>query len=494
MKLMTKNASATRARALAPSATADTAALASVLPALAIALALALALALAPAPAAKAQDSNDALINLLMQKGVLSTQDAQNVRAELKQQKQQQAATAAAPAAGKTSTESKLKLFPGLTELNFFGDMRLRYEYLNATKNADPNDHLEMNRARYRLRLGFTGKFVDGWFFGARLETANSDRSTNVTMGSYGGSPFGKNAGNTIYVGQAYAGWTNGDFTFTAGRLANPFTYGQTFIWSDDVNPEGLAEQWKHNFGAFSLFANLGQFAYNNNGGATNTWGNAAGIHGTYMLGQQIGGNLKFDGGRMYVQVAPAYYTYSNDGSHDGLVALKPPTATGNTTAGYQTAGLQVLDLPVDLGLPAIAGAVPVKIFGDFANNFGSHARAEAAGYKETGGNDKAWQLGAAFGQPKSKGDWELRAFYQSIDAFALDPNIINTTELDAHTNMKGFTVMGTYVIINGVSVKLSYFNGQRKDAALPTYGYGNFNTTDLGKYSVLRADLLLKF
>jgi len=441
---------------------------------------------------AQAQNSNDALLNALVRKGILTQQEAADLRAETQQQPK---AAAPAPAAVAAPTSaSKLNLFPGLTALGFFGDMRLRYEYKqganDAPNAATPGDNQDMNRYRYRLRLGFNGKFAAGWFFGARLETSNNARSSNVTMGSYGAAN-GKAASNTIYVGQAYAGWASQDFTFTAGRMANPFTYGQTFVWSDDINVEGLAEQWNHNFGGFSLFANLAQLVYVNNGGTTNALG-ASGVPNTFLFGNQIGARVKLDGGRMYLQAAPTYYGYSND-AHRAYPTMVPPTTPNN--ANLQTVGLQILDVPVELGLPSIAGGkVPAKVFGDFATNFASHTRANAAGFTETGGQDKAWQLGVAIGQTKNKGDWEARALYQSTDAFALDPNLLDMSQFDARTNMQGWMLAGTYVITPGVSVKLSYYNGQRKNSALPAFGASDIATAYLGKYNVFQADLLIKF
>ena len=403
----------------------------------------------------------------------------------LRQENQQLRASTAAAA-------PLLKFFPGLTSLAFAGDMRMRYEYKQGTAAApDPNagDHYDMNRYRYRLRLGLSGKVAGGWFFGARIESSSNNRSTNVTMGSYG-STGGKAAGNTIYVGQANIGWANQDFTFTAGRMANPFVYTQFLNWSDDLNVEGLAEQWKHDFGGFSLFANLAQLIYISNGGVVNAIRPAAGVPTTFLFGTQIGARVKLAGGRMSLQAAPVYYGYSNDARR--LMASLPASPN---SPNLQTVGLQILSVPVEFGLPPIAGGkIPAKIFGDFAINLAANTRARAAGFPDKKNQNNAWQLGAAIGQTKNKGDWELRAFYQSTGAFALDPNLLDLSQFDARTNMKGCTAMATYAVTTNVSVKLSYFNGQRKDAALPTYGAADINTAYLGRNNALQADLAIKF
>ena len=49
-------------------------------------------------------------------------------------------------------------------------------------------------------------------------------------------------------MGQAYFGYTGfPDFKFTGGRMPQPLIT-TSMLWDDDINPEGLAEQWKHTF------------------------------------------------------------------------------------------------------------------------------------------------------------------------------------------------------------------------------------------------------
>src|SRR6202007_2565419 len=83
--------------------------------------------------------------------------------------------------------------------LELFGDIRLRYAYqggqtdddspLGAKANgvAGHDDWQELERERYRIRLGLRGTLLDDWFFGIRLETSTSSRSTNVTFGDDNG-------------------------------------------------------------------------------------------------------------------------------------------------------------------------------------------------------------------------------------------------------------------------------------------------------------------
>src|SRR5437868_2797121 len=93
------------------------------------------------------------------------------------------------------------------------------------------------------------GTLVDDWFFGIRFETNTNPRSTNVTFGDDSGvnGPFSKDS-DRINVGQAYLGYKGfKDVTLTVGRMPNPLVT-TPMVWDPDINPEGLAEQWKHTY------------------------------------------------------------------------------------------------------------------------------------------------------------------------------------------------------------------------------------------------------
>src|SRR5436189_6241105 len=76
------------------------------------------------------------------------------------------------------SSADKWKLSTSITEMELFGDIRLRYQYNGGeTKNTGPaaspgagvagtNDWQERERERYRLRLGLRGTLLDDSFFG----------------------------------------------------------------------------------------------------------------------------------------------------------------------------------------------------------------------------------------------------------------------------------------------------------------------------------------
>ena len=221
--------------------------------------------------------------------------------------------------------------------------MRLRYDYrggrLPSNDPDHPNDWQERERERYRLRLGLRGTLMDDWFFGVRLgdgrkrpflkrdvwrrhieyltwwrRTIRKGRRWDLRRPGVGG----------------YKGFPG--FTFIGGRMPNPFVR-TLMVWDDDINPEGLAEQWKHTFtigggqatpASYSkdgktiaapppeplvkidVFANFGQFVYDDTNpsnpiGTPPTTTQPIGgetqqtpLANAFMLGWQIGAKFDF--------------------------------------------------------------------------------------------------------------------------------------------------------------------------------------------------------
>ena len=83
-----------------------------------------------------------------------------------------------------STAAGKWKLSAPITELELYADTRVRYEYrggrLPDNSPTSPNDWYERDRERYRLRIGLRGILADDWFFGIRLETSASSRSTTA--------------------------------------------------------------------------------------------------------------------------------------------------------------------------------------------------------------------------------------------------------------------------------------------------------------------------
>jgi hypothetical protein len=455
------------------------------------------------------------------------------------------------------SAADKWKLSTSITELELYGDVRLRYQYNGGeTKDRGPvappgagiagtNDWQERERERYRLRLGLRGTLMDDWFFGVRLESSNNARSTNVTMGDDtasstpgGGGPFEKNS-DTLYIGQAYGGYKGfPGFTFTAGRMPNPIV-NTRMVWDPDINPEGLAEQWKHTFvfGAepapppsfskdgkdskavvaekppepflkLDLFANFGQFVYddanpeNPLGARATTSGNGTTqlVPNTdaFLLAWQVGARFNFPH-NFYFQFAPTLYNYTGNGDTFNIhyQGGSPYVTNAESLAQNQTGinSLLIFDMPAEFGWKA--WGIPMRIFSDFATNFEAGSRADAAGESGHGSQRYAFQAGLGIGQLKKKNDWQFNIWYQQIQQFALDPNLIDDDIFNAQENIHGIAAQLAYNFTAAVNLQLTYAHGWQYNGNLGTGG--NVGSLAIAinpttEYNFFTADLNVNF
>ena len=481
---------------------------------------------------AQAQETG-ALLDLLVRKKIISDQEAEEIRGELNKEFSQ------APA-------GKLKMSQPITELEIYGDARVRYEY--RAGRTDPSQPLaarpgpgvagaadwqERQRERYRLRLGIRGTLADDWFFGLRLETSTNPRSTNVTFGDDSTSgPFAKNS-DTIQVGQAYLGYRGlRDFTFTVGRMPQPLVT-TLMVWDGDINPEGLSEQWKHSFNLslgggstasadsyskdgkataavaasepskmkIDVFANFGQFVYDdaNPENALGPRGFTNGLRtpdtDAWLFASQIGARFNFPK-NFYFQVAPVLYNYSGVGdTFNSYYRGGSPFITNAASLALNQTGandLTVLEIPSEFGFKI--GELPVRIFSDFAVNFDADDRAARAGRPDKGDQRYAYQIGAGIGQLKAKRDWLIQAYWMHTEQYALDPNLVDSDFWDSRVNVEGVVVQGGYALSDAISVNVQWGYGTRADDSLGTGGVGDIGINPLDKYHIFQADLNWKF
>ena len=347
---------------------------------------------------------NSALLDALVKKGVLSNQEAEDVRAAEEKDYSSSAA-------------SKINLSSSIKSITFYGDLRLRYEMRDGTVDrGDLNgangvyahgDSQSRSRWRYRLRFGFKGDLYDNFFYGVRAATGyQNDRSGNVTFGDTdNGGVFG-NTKSLFGIDRAYIGWKPTDYlTLTGGKMENPL-YTTNLVWSDDLSPTGAAEQFdKKVTDNLEVFATAGQFVYGDSADNTANLTGGANYDDIFLFAEQVGVKYKFDD-NTFIKGAATMYTYS--GSQQGaattvagLYSTNPINYNnnGSTSAENNSPGLYngpfvgvssapgsnvsginslaVLETPVEFDFKA--WKIPMRIFADFAYNFEADQRSEQA-------------------------------------------------------------------------------------------------------------------
>ncbi|KAB2645990.1 MAG: hypothetical protein DVB27_08475 [Verrucomicrobia bacterium] len=267
--------------------------------------AVALTLFAAGSLTSHAQDAG-ALVDKLVKKGVLSSQEGEEVRADMMRDFATQ------------TPAGKINLNSSITELKLYGDLRVRYQYDDREAQvAAPNHVDQRSRFRYRLRLGADVALGENWFAGFQLQSGQNADSANQTF-SNGFDNDG------IFISKAFFGFKNDWSSIVVGKQKNPF-YTTDMVWDPDINPAGVVETIAFhklfNGGAevtnsnWELSLVAGQLFYSDNnefsiGTDLKTDG--------YLFVEQLIGTYRFSND-VSVTIAPAYMTFT--ASH--LVGLR---------------------------------------------------------------------------------------------------------------------------------------------------------------------------
>jgi len=433
--------------------------------------------------AVKAQ-TDGALLDALVKKGVLSDQEAEDIRAS------------AAKDYAQTSA-GKLSLPEFVNKLTIYGDVRYRFEYadekaqastaVTASTGATVGGENIIERNRYRLRIGADYTFTDHFKGGVELESSDNNDSANQTMGN----AYGK---SNIGIGLVYLQYKPTDWlTLTGGKQHNPL-YTTDLMWDPDINPEGGSEvaSWTFpiDFGSSSsapasrdpkdlkaisapaetsdysltigLTAFQGIYADNNEFNAPVATENKTDV---WQFVEQVPIQFNFDK-TTFVKIVPGFDTYTNGGNlGPGGTSSTAGAASGNTTAAENGGGTQnflannaadhlvLITAPGEFDWKMLD--LPFKFYWDFDVNLEGKQRIQdvylattagtaptpaglATQAQNTGlGDNIAWLAGLQIGQNKKKGDWSIKADYRQVGLGANDPNLQDSDWADSFLNQK---------------------------------------------------------
>jgi hypothetical protein len=480
--------------------------------------------------------SGNPLVDTLIEKGILTAEEAKKIEAET--------------AARETNTVnnppiSKWKMSDAIKSMQLFGDLRFRYEY-RGVDNPGPlvtgynGSTYDRERFRYALRIGMRGDLVDDFNYGIRLETSSNPRSpwstfgNNTTSGSV--SPSDKSQ-SSIYIGQAYLGWHPTDwYEMTVGRMPMPL-YTTPMVWDSDINPEGAFEKFKYTIDNVDLFVDFGQWDYQDPSQATEVPSSD-----TFLLTWQAGANVRI-GKDMSFKVAPILYTYTgvgstNGGNPNGL--NEPYTGQGSdgVNVNYGTAAspspqynqngindLLILEIPAEFDFKiwkTPSGTLQGRIFGDFAYNLDGADRARAAwnagglgAFHGVNGPEtdqvKAYQVGIGigsagpvygptqglvYGSTSKKNTWEARFYWQHIEQYALDVNLIDSDFFEGRANLQGFYSAFAYSFTDAIigTIRAGYANQIQDNLGTGGNNLDIPGINPIKNYHILQLDLTWRF
>jgi hypothetical protein len=441
-------------------------------------LALSLLSSLAFAASAHAQ-SADALIHKLVEKGILSQEEAATLKAE------------SATNANKTAAE-RLEIAPWIQKFKFYGDFRGRFE----ENNSDVSNYTERDRFRYRVRVGFTLTMLENFDVGLRLASGNPATTASGTL--VGGLPITANTDMSslesrkfFWVDAAFGRWNavkNEDTTFSAtiGKMDNPFRLSN-MVWDYDINPEGGALQFAHKLdekhklsavGAFFVLDELNQgvgaiptvdtkddpFTYGGQILLDSKWTE----HFSTTLG--VAAFSIVDNDALSSQVQPFYNSGNTRIAATGQLKYNYNPIIGSAMATY------TLDC-----FPLYPGPFPITASGEYMDNPAAPA------------NNTAWRAGVTFGKAGKKHAWEIAYRYQRLEADAWfdalvdddngayyatgNPQMTGTGKSNGWyggTNVKGHLMQATYSFTDFLNFTFTYYMndliitapGQKSDSA----------------------------
>lgn len=441
-----------------------------------------------------AEGDSSPLIDALVKKGVLSSEEGKEIRANMQDDYRQ---TPGGMLGWGSSAVRGVKLY---------GDARLRYQYDNQVPQDAPGsaagDDRSRSRYRYRLRLGADYRFAENWKAGVRLETSERSTSTNASFGGY----FDKTE-DAVYVGLAYLeyetvnpewlGFSPADyFDIRIGKHLHPFyTNGSSgFWWDSDVNPEGFSEQlgWEDvaGVGHFDVTLRGGQYITSSNDSASTVSSNSALENDQFLFMGQLEGKYEW-AAKSGLILAPTFMGQTG-GYLSGAGATIPTVA--------QTTELQ------DLLIFLIPGEIyfdvanrPLSLFGTFGINVADDRTAQAAGVAggsvEGRGNQPIFfNAGARYGALKKKGDFEFSAEYRYIELGSGNPFLFDSSFGNIAPNYNGINFEGpvlgaAYNFTDFIHGRVTYLNAFNIDQTSVFNG-----SSTPGSSQVLQLDLSWKY
>jgi hypothetical protein len=436
-----------------------------------IALVLGVAALSALSPQARAQ-SSDALIDKLVDKGILTADEAKDLRDQ-------------ADNDFKTAFSAKTGMPEWVTGYKISGDVRGRAELFSTDNRGDYNPSgttpygVDRMRFRYRVRFGVTVNMLDNMEAGLRLASADAKFGSSGNPLSANSTMQDNFSKKMVYVDAAYGKWTalnsgNWLLATTIGKMDNPFQF-TPMVFDPDITPEGAAVNGVYTFNDKQSIAFAGAaFVLDEEQFST---------HDPLMYGGQILWNAKWTdkwattvgvGAFQIVnpeQLGTSFVPNINQGNTRYPQTILNTTVPGGGNLLKYNYTPIIADASVTYiadTFPFYSGTFPIKFAGEFMNNPGAP------------NNNNAYWVGVTFGKSGAKKTWDLTYRYEYLEADAWYDQLVdddngafygNSSYLGypnsssvaspgwyAGTNVKGHMIKLNYSLTDSVTFTVTCF------------------------------------
>jgi len=368
--------------------------------------------------------SVDSLLNKLVDKGVLTVKEADDLRTE----SNKDFAKAYANKSG---------LSPWVNSLKFNGDARARFERFDADNPAA----VERNRFQYRLRAGFTATMADRFELGFRLasegDTPGNQISSNQTLDNNGRK-------KGVVIDMVYGKWkaietTDWSLALTVGKMEMPLAISSAFI-DRDYTPEGFAQQFKWKASERHTLNLTGtEFVMEEDGG---------GSLDSWMFGAQLRltsewtSHFKTSVGIMGLLITDTDALRPSRGQLD---IGEGNTRIGGFATNAPTADFEPIIVDADATytleeFPLYPGKFPITVGGSFLHNPGAAS------------DNNGYSAFIQFGKAGKKRTWEIGYEFRVLEADAMYEELPES-DFNAFTQTPRMTG-GRSGFVNGTNVR----------------------------------------
>jgi hypothetical protein len=450
-------------------------------------------------PNIHAQSAGDALVDKLEQKGILSADEAKQLREENKQDFSSSLTNNFDQAFDKATGTPDY-----VTGYKFSGDFRGRYDEVAST--AGNKTFTDRDRYRYRLRVGLTVTLKDNLEAGFRITSGDPATANSFNNA---GNPLSNNSTlqdngtkKNVYIDTAYGKWTalNGDgwlFSSIIGKMDNPLQF-TPMVFDPDWTPEGAAIQSGYTFNdQQSILVNGAAFVEDQEVGGTDKGSVRApalfsgqaiwNANWTSRLGTSlgIGGYLLQNSKNLTTANVP----YINQGNTRAVVGGTGVLVNGYTPIIADASATYKLD-----SFPMYPGAFPIKVSGEYINNVDTISG---------NNNNQGYWAGVTFGKSGKKHAWDISYRYEYLEADAAYDQLVDDDNGAYYqtaptggaagwysgTNIKGHLIKANYSITDSLTFTFTCFMNQLITPSLNSPG-GEPKNSALH----VMADLMWKF
>ncbi len=301
------------------------------------------------------------------------------------------------------------------------GDFRYRFEDRDSDQSAAiwtnaPNGKIsDKSRHRIRARVGAYGNVNEHVDFGVRIATGSSSSpiSTNQDIDGYGSS-------KEIWLDLAYITlncYRVDGLNVTFGKMKQPWITVSDLVYDSDFNPEGISAGYDIDLDGISVMLHAGHF----------------------ILDENAGDDVQLSSGQAAIKTKVSEGVSLTAGANIYDWRNEDAAAVGDGNSG-------AIDFTIVEGFAQVnltETPVPVKIFGDFANNMANDIS-----------EDTAWMIG--FGTKIGK--LSLDYNYRDVEADSIYGDWADSDFHDGGTGGSGHKIKAQYAVMKNLSAGATYF------------------------------------